>query len=254
MPMTEQAIPYWRPDFDDGPHARAQIGFVCVANADLTEADMFRMRPAGVGVHFTRVPMPRDCTVDGLAAMEAGLETAVATLMPARSDLDVICYNCTSGSFVIGEDRIVAKIDAARPGVAATTLLTGVVEALTAVGARRLAIGTAYTDDINALEKAYFTELGFDVVRLRGMGLMTDMEMNRVSTASLAEFALALDGPDIDAIFISCGALRAVDIIEDVEAATGKPVITSNQASLWHCLRLAGIDDRIAGYGRLLAL
>ncbi|MCP4330000.1 MAG: arylmalonate decarboxylase [Alphaproteobacteria bacterium] len=249
--MTEPANPYWAPTFDDGPHGRGQIGFICVANADLTEADMFRMRPPGVGVHFARIAMPRDCTVVGLAAMEDGLDTAVATLMPARSDLDVICYNCTSGSFVIGEDKIIDTIAAARPEVAATTLLTGVVVALNAVGARRIAIGTAYTDDINALEHTYFAEHGFDVVRLRGMGLMTDMEMNRVSTASLAEFTLALDGRDVDAVFISCGALRAVEIVDQVEAATGKPVITSNQASLWHCLRLAGIDDRIDGYGCL---
>ena len=62
----------------------------------------------------------------------------------------------------------------------------------------------------------------------------------------------AIDHPDADAIFMSCGALRVLTVIDEIEAATGKPVVFSNQANFWQCLRLAGIDDRIAGFGRLL--
>jgi maleate isomerase len=76
--------------------------------------------------------------------------------------------------------------------------------------------------------------------------------MVRVSPAFILDMALQLDRPDADAIFISCGALRSVDIIEALEEKTGKPVITSNQALAWDALRLAGIDNRIDGFGRLL--
>ena len=238
-------------EFDDGPHPRAQIGFIAVANADLTETDMFKMRPAGVGLHFTRVRMPEKCTVSSLSSMENALDDAIASLAPARTDYDVICYNCTAGSFIIGETKIVEKIINRRSGVKGTTLLTGVVAALKTLNVRRIVMATAYTEDINDLESQYFVSQGFDVLDIRGMDLMTDMEMNRVSLRSLKDFAVAMDRPDADAIFMSCGALRSTDVIETVETETGKPFIGSNQASMWHCLRLAGIKDRIEGFGHL---
>ena len=69
----------------------------------------------------------------------------------------------------------------------------------------------------------------------------------------ITEFAASVDRSDAEAIFVSCGALRTMDVISEIEAATGKPCVSSNQAMLWHCLRLAGIDDRIAGLGQLFS-
>jgi len=247
-PATNPAI-----EFDTGPYPRARLGFVCVANAGLTEGDMFAMKPEGVGLSFTHMPMQTDCTVANLAQMEHDLDGALSGFLPGRDDVDVVCYNCTSGSFVIGEDKIRQKIEQGRNGVRGTTLLTGVVSALEAVGAKRIAVGTAYTPDIDDLERAYFEARGFEISRIRGLNLLTDTEMNRVSPAFLARFAQSLDGPDVDAIFLSCGALRSLNIIDRVERLLGKPVLCSNQASFWHCLRLAGIEDRLAGFGRLLS-
>ena len=77
--------------------------------------------------------------------------------------------------------------------------------------------------------------------------------MVRVAPDYIAEFALAQDHVDADAIFVSCGALRTLDVIGEIERRAGKPAVCSNQAMIWDCLRLAGINDRIEGYGRLLA-
>ncbi len=239
-------------ELDEGPYPRGRLGFICVANAGLTEGDMFSMRPNGVGLSFTHMRMRTECTVENLAQMEHDLDDALNAFVPAREDMNVICYNCTSGSFVIGEDVIRKKIEQGRNGVIGTTLLTGVVSALQSLGANRIAIGTAYTADIDELERTYFSAKGFEVCDIRGLGLATDTDMNKVAPRYLAEFARSLDCPEADAIFLSCGALRSLEIIEDVERATGKPVVCSNQASFWHCLRLAGIADRVGGYGRLL--
>ena len=76
--------------------------------------------------------------------------------------------------------------------------------------------------------------------------------MVRVAPSYLMEMAAGLDRPDADAIFISCGALRSLDIAAALEAQVGKPVVTSNQALAWDALRLAGIPDMIPGFGRLL--
>jgi maleate isomerase len=241
------------PKFTAGPHARAQIGFLAVANADLIERDMFAMAPEGVGLHFTRVPMGTACTVENLAAMEGELHSALATLMPARDDTDVITFNCTSASFVIGDRKVQKIITTARPGVKATTMVTSVVSALKALDVTRVAMGTAYTDDINQMERRFLQDHGFDCLSAEGLGLMTDAEMNRVSPESLLEFAEFVDRPDAEAIFLSCGALRSVEILDAAETRLGKPVICSNQASLWDCLRLAGVHDHVTGFGRLLA-
>lgn len=241
------------PSFDKGPHPRAQIGFLAVANADLIERDMFAMCPEGVGIHFTRVPMGKACTVENLAAMEGDLHRALATLMPAREDTDVITFNCTSASFVIGDMAVCDIIKAERADVKATTMVTSVVHALRALNVGKVAMGTAYTDDINHLEQAFLQERGIACVSVAGLGLMTDAQMNCVTPESLLDFAAYVDRPDAEAVFLSCGALRSVDILARAEQQLQKPVICSNQASMWHCLRLAGIDDRLEGFGTLFS-
>ena len=239
-------------EFDAGPFPRGRIGFVCVANAGLTEGDMVRMCPQGVGLSFTHMRMQTECTLESLAQMEHDIDDALTGFVPARNDMNVLCYNCTSGSFVIGEDVIRAKLEADRPQVKGTTLLSGVVGALRTMGVRQLSVGTAYTADIDELERTYFESQGIHVPVIQGMSLHTDVEMNKVTPAYIRDFAISLDRPDVNAIFLSCGALRSLDIIEDVEREIGKPVLCSNQASFWHCLRLAGIQDKIAGFGRVL--
>lgn len=210
------------------------------------------MRPPGVGLSFTHMRMNKLCTIDNLAAMEHDLDDALSGLLPARNDVDVICYNCTSGSFVIGEDVITHKLERAHPGVTGTTLLSGVTSALRAFNAHTLSVGTAYTRDINELEREYFESRGFRIAVMEGLGLTTDVEMNQVSPRFLNDFALSIDRPETDAVFLSCGALRSLEILEDAEREIGKPVIASNQASFWHCLRLAGVEDRLTGFGSLL--
>jgi len=75
--------------------------------------------------------------------------------------------------------------------------------------------------------------------------------MVKVTPDFIKEFALSIDRQDAESIFISCGALRSIDVVDEIEEIVGKPVIVSNQAMIWETLRLAGIKDVIDGYGRL---
>ncbi len=241
---------HWSVSFDRGRYWRAKLGFVLLPNTQTAEEDLFRMAPAGVGVFSSRCRMQREVTVENLAAMVETLAQTAEVILPDE-DLDVVCYSCTSGSIVIGEGRVVAELERGAPGAKATTLVTGVVEGLRAVGARRIVVGTPYLDEVNTVEAAFLRKRGFEVLEIQGMNLRYDSEIAAVSPDYLVEFAQAIDRPEADAIFISCGGLRTVEAIDAIERATGKPVIASNQAMFWHCLRLAGIDDRVPGYGRL---
>ncbi len=237
--------------FDAGRHARAKIGYVLLATEQTIPDDVYSVIPAGVGVHFARAPIPDSITVDTLMAQADHLGPVAATMLPDGS-LDVICYACTSGSLVIGEERVFHELNTGAPNAKATSLITGVIRALNAFGASRLAIATPYLDEINRREADYLRYAGFETVNIQGMNIERDSDMVRVSPGFIREFAQQADRIDADTLFISCGALRSLEIVEELEQAVGKPVVTSNQAMIWDTLRLAGINDKIEGYGRLL--
>lgn len=237
--------------FDKGRHARAKIGFVLLATEQTIEDDMFQLRPEGVGVHFARAAIPDSITVESLTRHAGDLARAAETILPDGS-LDVICYACTSGSLVIGEENVFAELRKGAPKAEPTSIITAVLNALRTLGATRVAVATPYLDEINQQEADYMAAAGFEITNIQGLNLEKDSDMIRVRPEFLAEFAASVDTPDADALFISCGALRSLDIIEALEQKVGKPIICSNQAMMWDVLRCAGINDRIEGYGSLL--
>lgn len=239
--------------YDRGTHWRAKLGFIVLSTDLVMEENLFRLAPEGVGVSVTRLRTALDVNVASLAAQIEGMAEAASLLQPdARPD--VVAYACTSGSIVIGEDRVMAEIRRGAPWAKATTLVTGVVEGLRALGARRLVVATPYLDEINTLERDYLVGQGFEVLDIQGLNVEDGEAMGRITPGFLREFALGIDHADADAIFVSCGGIRTIDVIEEIERAAGKPVVASNQAMMWHCLRLAGIDDAVEGYGRLFRL
>jgi maleate isomerase len=239
--------------FDAGRHHRAKLGFVVLAMEQTVEDDVFRLTPEGVGVHFSRIAMSNTASVATLKAMEPGIEGAARLILP-DDRLDVVCYTCNCGTMVIGEEKVLSALERARPEAAPTTVMTGVVQGLRAVGARRIVVATPYLDEVNAHVLAFLKSNGFEVLDLQGLNLATNKEIDCVEPEFLREFAASLDRPDADAVFMCCGALRALDIVGALEEEIGKPAIVSNQAMMWDCLRRAGIEDRISGYGRLLEM
>ena len=237
--------------FDKGRHARAKIGFVLLATEQTIEDDMFQLRHEGVGVHFASAAIPDSITVESLTRHAGDLARAAETILPDGS-LDVICYACTSGSLVIGEENVFAELRKGAPKAEPTSIITAVLNALRTLGATRVAVATPYLDEINQQEADYMAAAGFEITNIQGLNLEKDSDMIRVRPEFLAEFAASVDTPDADALFISCGALRSLDIIEALEQKVGKPIICSNQAMMWDVLRRTGINDRIEGYGSLL--
>lgn len=241
------------PRYDKGRHWRAKIGFVVLAMEQTVEDDVFKLTPPGVGVHFSRLQMSNTATVDSLREMEPGIEAAAGLLLP-EDKLDVVCYTCNCGTMVIGEERVAAALRRAKPEAKPTTVMTGVVRSLKALGAKRIVGATPYLDEINAHVLRFLRSHGFEVLDLQGLNIGTNTDIDLVEPEYIREFAASLDRADADAVFVCCGALRALDIVGELEADVGKPVVVSNQAMMWDCLRSAGIDDKIEGYGRLFGL
>lgn len=236
--------------FDGGRHHRAKLGFVLLAMEQTIEGDLFQMAPEGVGIHISRGAMADAVNVDTLRAMAAEIGPSAELILPELT-LDVLSYACTSGSIVIGVEEVERELAATGRARHVTTLIGGVVGALRALQARRISVVTPYVPGLNELEATHMTNQGFEVDSLIGLEIEKDQDIVRVRPDFLADFAVQHTHPDSDALFISCGALRTLDVIDEIEDRIGRPVVTSNQAMMWDCLRAAGVDDHLDGFGRL---
>ncbi len=239
--------------YDKGTNWRAQLGFIVIATDLVMEDNIARLTPEGVGSSIARLAMPRECNVETLTAQITDMAHAASTIQPDAHP-DVVCYACTSGSIVLTEDRVRAEIKRGAPWAKPSTLVTGVINALNRLEAKKIVVATPYLDEINSVEEVFLREKGFDVLDIQGLNIDDCEAMGRITPAFLRDFALSIDRDDADAIFVSCGGIRTLDVVQEIEDAAGKPVICSTQAMMWDCLRRAGIDDKIDGFGQIFHL
>ena len=127
------------------------------------------------------------------------------------------------------------------------------LDALNELQVKKLVVGTPYLDEVNTSEAEYLLGKGYEVLDVQGLNLSTGTEMGQVTPEFWKTFAIEIDQPDADAIFLSCGGIRALEVAEEIEQIIGKPVITSNQAQFWSCLRRAGITDKLRGFGQIFS-
>ena len=238
------------PEMNAGRHHRARLGFILMSTDLACEADCMDMAPDGVAVHFTRLKTDDHTTNETLARHIDDMADAAARLQPDMRP-EVISYCCTSGSIICGEQSVFREIRKGAPWAQPMCIVTGVMDALREVGAQKIVVGTPYLDEINTAEAAYLAQAGFDVLDIQGLQLATGVEFGRVTPGYWKQFALDLDRPDADAIFMSCSGIRALEVVDEIEQIVGKPVITSNQAQFWSCLRRAGIMDELQGFGQI---
>ncbi|MEM7193894.1 MAG: arylmalonate decarboxylase [Pseudomonadota bacterium] len=217
------------------------------------EADFFDMAPKDVGIHIARLKTNDTTTNETLAEHITHMADAASRVQPDTRP-SVISYSCTSGSIVNGEQPIMREIKKGAPYAEPMTLVTGVVDALRELDAQRIVVGTPYLDEINQLEAEFLHAKGFGVLDIQGLNLKTGVEFGRVTPEYWIQFAQEIDRPDADAVFLSCGGIRTAEVAEQVEQLIGKPVITSNTGQMWSCLRRAGIDDQIKGFGQIFDL
>ena len=228
---------------------RLRIGLLVPSSNTTMEPDFYGMAPEGVSVHTARMRLD-EVTPDGLIRMADDAERGAALL--ATAGVDVIVYGCTTGSLVGGvkwEESLVRSIHE-NTGVRAMSTSGAVVEALRALNARRVGVATPYTDVLNRLETEFLEDHGFQVAAIEGLRLVNNLEIGRVERGVIEGLVEAVAG-EADTIFVSCTNLPAIDLIDGLERRHGRPVVTSNQASIWAALRDSSVKE-ITGYGELL--
>jgi len=126
------------------------------------------------------------------------------------------------------------------------------VQALERLNIRKLPLGTPYSTEVTLQGKAHLEEHGFEVVRFDNLQGVENIYDTTAEHAYL--LARSVDAEDAEAVFLSGTGMSTVSVLEVLEQDLGKPVLSSASAMMWHALRLAGVGQPIAGYGRLLTL
>ena len=194
-------------------------------------------------------------TPDGFEAVMARIPAAAEQL--AAAGADAIELTGTSLTFYKGEafNQQLREIVSKASGLPTTTMSNGVIDALKAVGARRVAALTAYNEEVNARLKAFLIEHGLEPVVVTGFGIEAMTDLDRVTQNDLIDWGVKVrdSAPDADALLVSCGGFRTLEIIAPLEARVGVPVISSMPHGLWAGAKLVGLSGAAPGYGRLLS-
>jgi maleate isomerase len=214
------------------------------------EAEFNLMKPSQATIHTARIRL-REVVVSELLNMEKQLAEEARKLADAK--VDVIAFGCTSGSLIrgIGYDKeLVSKIEKAA-NTSAVATAGAVVNALKTLGLSKISVATPYTDEINTLEKKFLEQNGFTIVKIKGLGITDNLEIGRQKPETILKMVELVDTSGSDGIFISCTNLPTVEVIANLEDRLGKPVISSNTATLWFMLKRIGYKHSVKGYGSL---
>jgi maleate isomerase len=237
----------------NGDGRRARIGIVVPSVNTVMEPWAHKIVPDGVSLFAARMFIPPAMTPEALIEMDRN-EGKAAIRQLSSVHPDAIAYGCTASSIVQGlvyDAHLRAEIehDHRTPS---TTAAHAIVTAAQTLGAKAVSIVSPYTKEVDEAEHRYFAGAGLEVVGGACLGISDGFALAEPEPEKLFELGMRGCDPRAEALIMTCLNTRSHTVIAQLEDRLGKPVITSTQATLWHALRLAGIDDKIAGYGVLL--
>jgi maleate isomerase len=233
--------------------AEIRLGVIVPSVNIVVEAWYPQIVPEGVSVHFARMLMPDGTSPERIIEMDRtdGVHS-IHQLTSCRPH--AIAYGCTASSIIQGHafDAHLREEIRRIAGVPGTSATNSIFTACAALGMKRVTAISPYTQAVDAAEHRFFAEGGVDTIAGACLGISDGFRLAEPSPEAILDFALGAWDPASDGMIIACLNFRSHPIIDALEARIGKPVVTSTQATLWHVLRLAGIDTPIPGYGRLL--
>ena len=235
---------------------RGKIGLIVPSSNTVCEEEFYRMLPEGVSLHTARVFNPvvetEEQKEEAMLRMNTEIEKAAREL--ASVEPRVIVYACTTGSFLKGPgyDQEVGERIRKAAGVLGISTSSAVIQALRAFRLKKIALASPYNLKVGEREKIFLEKTlpELKVVEEEHRGYLNALETGYLTPFDAYRTAREMDGPEIEGFFISCTDFRTIEIIEQLEEDTGKPVVTSNQASMWMALKEIGAAAP-KGYGKL---
>ena len=238
---------------------RMKFGVIAPSTNTSVQPEYDDMRPRGVTNHFARIWIPDDPVesdddfnrlMDNIRRETDSAITRVLTCAP-----DYLIMGMSSETFW-GGLKASLELRARVEWLSGMKVAMGsdaCQAALRCYGdIRRIAVVTPYwpVGDGNVVK--FFTDCGYEVVRIKGLKCKSPVLIAHVSERELADALIEVNGDDVEAIIQVCTNLAMARLAPMAEMFLKKPVIAINTATYWYALRANGIDDVVEGFGPLL--
>jgi len=239
---------------------RARVGLIVVGPNLNPTPEICRMLPSYVQVRETRIHMEPVVNVQECSKLSARLPEPAGLLAEGMVSLvlgknSAIAFACTAGSLIGGpgwDKKEIESMQSNSKEIPCTTTATAVEEAMRFMGFKKIVIAGPYIEEVNKKFKEFYEASGFKVLKVAGLQIEDLYEIGATKPSQAYQVAMEAFSPEADGIFVSCTNFRCSDVIEEIERDTGRPVVTANQATAWHLMKLLKINDIIEGYGQLL--
>jgi len=228
-----------------------RIGVITLSTDFTIEQDFRKIcHSLPIDIFFNRIPFINPLNHENYLKMAEHIPEVSQQILPGEK-IDVIAYGCTSGTIAIGEEHISSQVHKSKPEAKVTTPITASLKAFKKLNLKNIAVLTPYPKDVNVTVFDYLSKNNLTIDSFNSFNLNYDSEIAQVSLESLKESIAKINLDNVDGLFVSCTALKIVDILDEVEKKFNTTVISSNQAIIWDCLRLLNISTYVSGYGKL---
>ena len=229
-----------------------KIGLLALSTDLTIEKDFYSIcNKLPLDVFVNRIHNENPLTKENLIKMHNQIEPVTEKILPGQK-INTVAYGCTSGTIAIGEDKVKEKVQLAKPDCYVTTPITSAIKAFKEMNVKKIALFTPYPESVNKTILEYFNRKNINIISFSTFNIDLDEDIASVDPKYLSETLIKLDMNDADALFISCTALPALEILDEVEKKISKPVFSSNQTLIWDTIRSVGYKSPIDGYGKLL--
>jgi maleate isomerase len=213
--------------------ARARIGLIIPSVNTYSEPQFNHYAPEGLGIHVARARVAGQWKRP-LPEMKGEIAGAAELLSDAHPD--VIVFHCTDTSMTQGPQGEGKILDIVKDATGIDAMATSrlVLDALQLLGMKKVVLLTPYMSNKAVID--YLTAAGVTVVQDVALKLEAK-DFGSVTPAEWTRLAKVNDRPEADGIFLSCTNTRQIEAIADIERDLGKPVVNSNQAVLWGCMK-----------------
>jgi len=236
---------------------RARLGILVPSGIIALEPEFRLMTPEGVSCHYHRFKFSGGKSEGEVVKRLRDAQEFIADASEIINHVRpaVVAMAGTGVSFIGGygyDQMLIRKMKERNGNLPTTTTSTSVLDAFRKLGIKKVSMAMPYLEQVSKTAIKFVEDNGIKVLKAKWLN-KAGTDIAEVSKETLYHLAREVDEPESQVIFISCIALHTIEIIETLENDLQKPVITSNQATMWNMLRLANINDRIQGYGQLLS-
>ncbi|MFZ3353650.1 MAG: hypothetical protein WA268_22595 [Xanthobacteraceae bacterium] len=228
-----------------------RIGVLLPSSSSVQERDIGRALPEDITLHVARMRLNN---VDADSTLRVVQEIESESQKLADVDVDVIIFPATAPSSRNGpgyDQELIKRISTAS-GKPATTASTALLEALRTLSIKQIVLGAPWSASINRTVTAFLEANGVKVVAQEGLGFVRNLEIGLLDPQTALDIGRRVNRPEADAVMLACGNWSTFDIVDQLERDLGKPVLTTNQVSLWHALKIMGTRPLDSGPGVLL--